>query len=43
MRRDLGVETFWDMRRRTAEIEAFLPDLMAFGAGLIQANLQVRG
>jgi hypothetical protein len=34
MLRDLGVETFQDMRRRTAEIEAFLPALMASAGDL---------
>jgi hypothetical protein len=41
--RDLGVESFEDMQRRAAEIEAFLPDLMALACDLISANPEVRG
>ena len=41
--RDLGVESFEDMQRRAAEIEAFLPDLMALACDLIAANPEVRG
>ena len=41
--RDLGVETFAGMRRRTREIEAFLPDLMAVARELAAANPGIRG
>ena len=41
--KELGVETFEDMRRRTDEIEAFLPALMAFAGDLVAANPDTRG
>jgi hypothetical protein len=39
--RDLVGEGFVDLKRRTAEIEAFVPDLMALASQLIAANPDV--